>query len=122
MTLTGQEPAYSIASVPLRGEGDPDFGGNALPWPLAALAHQLMHILRANVLGGRWRAVQPRSGAPPLCLREPSVTLSGCRRIAAVRRNPKTGPPRYRNVPPPSQSCHWLTTIRHCRIRARAQL
>ena len=35
-----------------------DLGGNALPWSLAALAHRLLHIPRANCLGLLGRALR----------------------------------------------------------------
>ena len=56
-------------------------GGNALPWRIAALAYQLLHTLRSNVLGGRWRAVQPR-GIRLRVLRAPARITSHARRIS----------------------------------------
>ena len=56
-------------------------GGNALLWRIAVLAYQLLHILRANVLGGRWRAVQPR-GIRLRLLRAPARITSHARRIS----------------------------------------
>ncbi len=56
-----------------------DLGGNALPSSLAALAYQLLHILRANCLGRRWRVVQPR-GIRLRLLRAPARITSHARR------------------------------------------
>lgn len=36
-----------------------DLGGNALLWQMAALAYQLLHMLRTTTLQGRWRGAQP---------------------------------------------------------------
>ncbi len=36
-----------------------DLGGNALLWQMAALAYQLLHVLRTTTLQGRWRRAQP---------------------------------------------------------------
>ena len=58
-----------------------DLGGNALLWSLAALAYQLLHILRANILGGRWRAAQPR-GIRLRLLRAPARITSHARRTS----------------------------------------
>ena len=58
-----------------------DLGGNALLWSLAVLAYQLLHIPRANCLGGRWRAVQPR-GIRLRLLRAPARITSHARRTS----------------------------------------
>ncbi len=58
-----------------------DLGGNALLWGLAALAYQLLHILRANCLGRRWRVVQPR-GIRLRLLRAPARITSHARRTS----------------------------------------
>ena len=58
-----------------------DLGGNALLWSLAALAYQLLHILRANFLGGHWRAAQPR-GIRLRLLRAPARITSHARRTS----------------------------------------
>ncbi|WP_420442117.1 transposase [Candidatus Palauibacter sp.] len=58
-----------------------DLGGNALLWGLAALAHQLLHVLRANCLGGRWRSAQPR-GIRLRLLRAPARITSHARRTS----------------------------------------
>ncbi len=71
-----------------------DLGGNALPWSLAALAHQLLHIPRANCLGGRWRAVQPR-GIRLRLLRAPARITSHARRTGP--RPPWAGAPNHRD-------------------------
>ena len=69
-----------------------DLGGNALLWRLAVLAYQLLHILRANVLGGRWRAVQPR-GIRLRLLRAPARITSHARRTSLrfARADPALG-------------------------------
>jgi len=36
-----------------------DLGGNALLWQMAALAYQLLHVLRTTTLQGGWRRAQP---------------------------------------------------------------
>jgi hypothetical protein len=36
-----------------------DLGGNALLWQLAAVAYQLLHLLRTTTLQGSWRRAQP---------------------------------------------------------------
>jgi hypothetical protein len=36
-----------------------DLGGNALLWQMAALAYQLLHVLRTTALQGAWRRAQP---------------------------------------------------------------
>ena len=58
-----------------------DLGGNALLWGLAAVAYQLLHILRANVLGGGWRAARPR-GIRLHLLRAPARITSHARRLS----------------------------------------
>lgn len=58
-----------------------DLGGNALLWGLAAIAYQLLHILRANVLGGGWRAVQP-NGIRLRLLRAPARIAAHARRTS----------------------------------------
>ncbi len=58
-----------------------DLGGNALLWGLAALAYQLLHILRANCLGGRWGTAQPR-GIRLRLLRAPARITSHARRTS----------------------------------------
>ena len=68
-----------------------DLGGNALPWRIAVLAYQLLHILRSNVLGGRWRAVQPRG----IRLRLPARA-----RQDHLPRPPNLAPPRVRRPGP----------------------
>ena len=68
-----------------------DLGGNALLWSLAVLAYQLLHILRANFLGGRWRAVQPR-GIRLRLLRAPARITSHARPNLARVRARRTGP------------------------------
>ena len=86
-----------------------DLGGNALPWSLAVLAHQLLHIPRANFLGGRWRAVQPR-GIRLRLLRAPARITSHARRtsLGFARAEPALGLPRRalrtieRGLPPPA--------------------
>ncbi len=69
-----------------------DLGGNALLWRLAVLAYQLLHILCANVLGGRWRAVQPR-GIRLSLLRAPARITSHARRTSLrfARADPALG-------------------------------
>ena len=86
-----------------------DLGGNALLWSLAVLAHQLLHIPRANFLGGRWRAVQPR-GIRLRLLRAPARITSHARRTSLrfARADPALGLPRpalraiERGLPPPA--------------------
>ena len=86
-----------------------DLGGNALLWSLAVLAYQLLHILRANFLGGRWRAVQPR-GIRLRLLRAPARITSHARRtsLGFARAEPALGLPRRalrtieRGLPPPA--------------------
>ena len=58
-----------------------DLGGNALPWGLAALAYQLLHIPRANVLGGGWRTARP-DRIRLLLLRAPARVVSHARRTS----------------------------------------
>ncbi len=72
-----------------------DLGGNALLWSLAVLAYQLLHIPRANFLGGRWRAVQPR-GIRLRLLRAPARITSHARRtsLGFARAEPALGLPR----------------------------
>ena len=86
-----------------------DLGGNALLWSLAVLAYQLLHILRANCLGGRWRAVQPR-GIRLRLLRAPARITSHARRtsLGFARAEPALGLLRRalrtieRGLPPPA--------------------
>ena len=68
-----------------------DLGGNALPWRLAVLAHRLLHIPRANFLGGRWRAVQPARHPPAPAARAREDHLPRPPNLAAVRAR-RTGP------------------------------
>ncbi|WP_419166599.1 transposase [Candidatus Palauibacter sp.] len=87
-----------------------DLGGNALLWSLAVLAYQLLHILRANCLGGRWRAVQPR-GIRLRLLRAPREDhLPRPPNLARVRarrtgpRPPAAGAPNHRAGSPAARA------------------
>ncbi len=98
--------AYNAGAVVERRIGEPgqlsagraavdDLGGNAPPWGLVALAHQLLHILRANVLGGGWRAVQPH-GIRLRLLRAPARITSHAPRTSLrfASADPAIGLPR----------------------------